>query len=148
MDYLEKDDLVTINKMTIESHGGVFIPPANFLNENSIDYLVDTVQSKMYGQEIYKEIYEKAAMYMFTVISNHIFQDGNKRTGLEASLLFLKLNDYSLREELVQIQFNKKKIPESGKSSNELLFNFTIEIASGKLSLVECQAWFKNNIQR
>ena len=94
------------------------IPPANFLNENSIDYLVDTVQSKMYGQEIYKEIYEKAAMYMFTVISNHIFQDGNKRTGLEASLLFLKLNDYSLREELVQIQFNKKKIPESGKFPN------------------------------
>lgn len=35
---------------------------------------------------------DKAGLYMFNIISNHIFSDGNKRTGLEAALLFVDLD--------------------------------------------------------
>ncbi|MCB9294915.1 MAG: type II toxin-antitoxin system death-on-curing family toxin [Lewinellaceae bacterium] len=101
----------------------------------------------MFEQEIYPEIYDKAAVYMFNIISNHVFQDGNKRTGLEAALLFLKLNKCSLQEELAKIKLENKIIPKTGDTSNEILYDFTIEIASGKLTLEECRNWFKENIK-
>ncbi|MBK8347853.1 MAG: Fic family protein [Saprospiraceae bacterium] len=41
----------------------------------------------MFG-ELYPTLSEKAGLYMYNIISNHIFQDGNKRTGLEAGIVF------------------------------------------------------------
>ena len=147
MNYLEKEDVLLINRMTISRHGGDFAPPSNLLNSGPLEYLVEAVRAKMFEEEIYPEIHDKAAAYMFNIISNHVFQDGNKRTGLEAALLFLKLNTYSLREGLVKIKSENKVIPKIGDTSNEILYNFTIEVASGELTLEECRNWFKDNIQ-
>ena len=147
MKYLEKGDILLINRMTINRHGGNFVPPFNLLNNDSLEYLIEAVRAKMFEQEIYPEIHDKAAVYMFNIISNHVFQDGNKRTGLEAALLFLKLNKCSLQEELAKIKLEDKIIPKTGDTSNEILYNFTIEIASGKLTLEECRNWFKENIK-
>ena len=94
MNYLIKKDILTINLLTIEDVGGNFVPPYNFLHEENLDYLLEAVQAEMFGEPLYPEIYQKAGVYMFNIIVNHIFQDGNKRTGLEAALLFLQLNDY------------------------------------------------------
>ena len=46
-----------------------------------------------------------AASYLFHLVQNHPFVDGNKRIGLEAALVFLELNDWSIEaddEELVE----------------------------------------------
>jgi len=130
MKYLEKEIIVLINKKTVEIHGGNFIPPFNFLNEQPLDYLIEAVGAEMYGEELYKSIHEKAGLYMFNIISNHVFQDGNKRTGLGSALIFLNLNGYELKSNLI----------------NENLIEFTLELASGKIELNKCQEWFKNNI--
>ncbi len=37
-----------------------------------------------------------AAAYLFHIVRNHPFIDGNKRTGLMAALVFLGLNDFRL----------------------------------------------------
>lgn len=66
---------------------------------------------------------------MYNIICNHIFQDGNKRTGLEAALLFLQLNDHDL------------------VINDEPLIQFTLDVASGNHSLETVQEWFKNHIQ-
>ena len=146
MEYLIKEDIVLINRKTIERHGGNFVPPFNFLHEEPLDYLIEAVQAKMFGQEIYPTLADKAGVYMFNPISNHIFQDGNKRTGLGAALLFLRLNDYSLSKELSKIEFNGKVIPNTGNSNSEILIEFTLQIADGKLNLEEIQQWFKENV--
>ncbi len=88
MRYLSKLMLSAINRKTIESHGGNFIDPNNFLNEANLDYLIEIVQSEMFGEPLYPTLSEKAGLYMYNIISNHIFQDGNKRTGLEAGIVF------------------------------------------------------------
>ena len=38
--------------------------------------------------------FEMAAAYMFHIIQNHPFVDGNKRTGAVAALVFLALNNF------------------------------------------------------
>jgi death on curing protein len=40
-----------------------------------------------------------AAAYLFHVVSNHAFVDGNKRTGLLCALVFLDLNGVSLDQD-------------------------------------------------
>lgn len=84
---------------------------------------------------------------MFSIISNHVFQDGNKRTGLESGLLFMKLNGYKLNGNLSKINIGNKQVPKSGSKTNEILFNFTMEMASGEISLDSSRKWFEQNIE-
>lgn len=130
MRYLTKEELIFINRKTVAMHGGQYIEPYNFLNKSNLDYLIEVVQSEMFGKSLYPTLSDKAGLYMFNIIANHIFQDGNKRTGLEASILFLDLNGYRIN----------KSIPK------ETVYLFTIRVASGESSLDECQAWFASNI--
>lgn len=84
----------------------------------------------MFGEPMYTKLSDKAGLYMYNIIANHIFSDGNKRTGLEAAILFLDLNRHRIN----------KNIPK------DIVFDFTIRVAAGESSLVECQAWFASNI--
>jgi len=128
--YLDKDDIVFINQRTVAEHGGNFIPPSNFLHEENLDYLIEAVQVGLFGETLYPAISDKAAVYCFNIISNHIFTDGNKRTGLEAALAFLKLNKMRLSHAL----------------PSDDLYNFILHVASGQSSLGECRDWFANNV--
>lgn len=44
------------------------------------------------GRFLHMDLFEMAAAYLFHIIQNHPFIDGNKRTGAVASLVFLSLN--------------------------------------------------------
>ena len=46
------------------------------------------------GEFLHSDIFEMAAAYMFHLVKNHPFVDGNKRAGAVASLVFLFLNGY------------------------------------------------------
>jgi death on curing protein len=37
-----------------------------------------------------------AAAYLFHIVKNHPFADGNKRTGMHCALIFLDLNGYEM----------------------------------------------------
>ncbi|MFT4532742.1 MAG: death-on-curing protein [Saprospiraceae bacterium] len=84
--YLTKKKIVFLNKLTIERHGGNFNTPSNFLHEENLDYLLEVVTSEMFAQPLYPTMSDKASLYMFNIIGNHIFSDDNKRTGLEAAI--------------------------------------------------------------
>ena len=45
------------------------------------------------GRYLHGDLYEMAAAYLFHIVQNHPFVDGNKRTGAVAALIFLALND-------------------------------------------------------
>ena len=127
--YLEKDDITYINEQTVAVHGGNFVPPNNFLHEENLDYLIEAVQAEMFGEPLYPNISDKAALYCYNIICNHIFTDGNKRTGLEAALAFLKFNGHRL----------DKNLPLDN------IQDFILKIASGLSNLEECKTWFEVN---
>jgi len=68
------------------------------------------------GEYLHRNIYEMAAAYAFHICQNHAFIDGNKRTALASSLVFLELNGISIAD------------PE------ERLYEALMNIASGELS--------------
>lgn len=124
--YLTKQQIIRINRATVELHGGNYMPPYNFLHEENLDYLLEAVQAEMFGAPLYPTIPDKAALYCFNIIGNHIFTDGNKRTGLAAALQFLGLNGHDLSSDV----------------TNSILTDYILKVASGQSSLDECRAWF------
>lgn len=46
------------------------------------------------GEYLHTTIYEMAAAYLFHLVKNHPFIDGNKRVGAVAALVFLALNGF------------------------------------------------------
>jgi death-on-curing protein len=46
------------------------------------------------GEFLHTDVYEMAAAYLFHLVKNHPFVDGNKRVGAVAALVFLVLNGY------------------------------------------------------
>ena len=49
------------------------------------------------GEELHPSLPEQAAAYLFHLMKNHPFVDGNKRVGLACSLAFLRLNGVRVR---------------------------------------------------
>lgn len=66
-----------------------------------------------------------AAAYMYAIIKNHPFLDGNKRTGLTAAILFLIHNDIFINAQ-----------------DNEL-FDLTVAMAQSKVTETEAAIFFK-----
>ena len=48
------------------------------------------------GEFLHTDVYEMAAAYLFHLVRNHPFLDGNKRVGAVAAMVFLALNGYDL----------------------------------------------------
>ena len=46
------------------------------------------------GQFLHTDIYEMAAAYLFHLVKNHPFVDGNKRVGAVTAFVFLALNGF------------------------------------------------------
>ena len=53
---------------------------------------IDMPKSTMFGEDLHPTIFDKAAAYLFHIVCNHPFIDGNKRTGTMAALTFLRQN--------------------------------------------------------
>ncbi|RMD91183.1 MAG: type II toxin-antitoxin system death-on-curing family toxin [Calditrichaeota bacterium] len=130
MNYLSKRDIKFINKEMTLRFGGLFISANdNVKNENSLNYLVDAVKVSDYGQELYETVFEKAAAYLFYIIKDHIFHDGNKRTGIESAFLFLEKNGFSIKEDLEPLE----------------IVEVAEKVASGEFQLPEIAVWLQKN---
>lgn len=144
MRYLDKSTVIYINRRTIEAHGGNFQSPDNLLNVDRLDYALEIVQSTVFGTPIYQQVWEVAAAYMFYIVTGHVFTDGNKRTGLEAALLTLGLNGFSLGGEVrVVNEYEIHDLPDA--SMNLALIELTLRLAAGKIELTALQSWFARN---
>src|SRR3989337_2516901 len=54
-------------------------------------------QATFGGQFLHADLYEMGAAYLFHIVQNHPFVDGNKRVGAMTTFTFLKLNGLTLR---------------------------------------------------
>jgi len=77
------------------------------------------------GKELHPTIFVKASALAESMINNHPFVDGNKRTGIGAAVLFLALNGYVLT------------------ASNQELLDLTMKIAQKRTSIEEVANWFE-----
>ena len=79
------------------------------------------------GKDLYPLILEKAASLIESILINHPFIDGNKRTGYTLLRLFLIQNGFDI------------------SASQDNKYEFVINIASGTLKYEGIVSWLKSN---
>jgi death-on-curing protein len=79
------------------------------------------------GQYLHSDLHEMAAAYLFHIVQNHPFVDGNKRVGAVAADVFLALNN-------TQLIANQDDYAE-----------LVLSISSGEASKSDAAAFFRAN---
>jgi death-on-curing protein len=97
VNFLTLPEVLEIHRDQVARYGGT-------LGLRDIELLKSAIAMPMatYGGEfLHTDIYEMAAAYLFHLVKNHPFLDGNKRVGAVAALVFLALNgeDFDAPEE-------------------------------------------------
>lgn len=99
--YLTLEQILVIHEDQIERYGGT----SGLRNLELLESAVYRPQSTFDGNDLYGDIFEKAAVLMHALILNHPFLDGNKRTGIVGGLVFLEINGFTLhvqKEDLIE----------------------------------------------
>ena len=100
--FLTLDEVLESHAEQVATYGG----SDGIRDVGLLESAISQPQAMFGGQYLHADIFEMAAAYLFHLVKNHPFIDGNKRVGLEASLLFLETNGYSVEttdEELVEL---------------------------------------------
>jgi death on curing protein len=61
-----------------------------------LDSAVAQLRAGFVGKDFYPDLAEKAAALAFSLVMNHPFADGNKRTGYGAMMRFLSRNGHTI----------------------------------------------------
>jgi death on curing protein len=120
--FLTLADVKMIHADQIKSYGGI----QGIRDINLLDSALNYPQATFDQQYVHPDIYHMAAAYAFSLIKNHPFLDGNKRTGILVALLFLAYNDIDLT------------------ASQEELYNLTMQIAESKITENNIALFFRN----
>ena len=101
-----RDQIVRLNRRHLEIAGTLYVQPDNLRNSSSLEWVLDVIQYPLFGVDHYPTLAEKGACLAWTIITGHVFHDGNKRTGMSAMDVFIRQNGYQLscsNEEIVEI---------------------------------------------
>lgn len=92
--YVNKKMVVVINRLCLEVTGtGMLASTTNLRHGAGLGFVDQIFENTVFGERIYPDIFHQAAAYMFHIIKNHVFMDGNKRTGLACAVTFLQWNN-------------------------------------------------------
>ena len=64
-----------------------------FERYKGLESIIGNIYQSFAGQDIYKSIEEKAANFLYLIVKNHVFIDGNKRIAATLFIYFLQFNN-------------------------------------------------------
>lgn len=123
MRYLSAEQVLFIHSRLIDTTGGLH----GVRDTGLLLSAVERAKATFEGKDLYKDIFHKAAAVMESLTNNHPFIDGNKRTAITSTALFLRFNGYLLN------------------TSQKKLEKFTLQMATDKTSFQDAVEWFKKN---
>ena len=122
MVFLTLDDIIESHQNQIDTYDGSH----GIRDIGLLESAIAQPEASFGGQYLHADIFQMAAAYIYHLVMNHPFVDGNKRVGLEAALIFLEINNENLNasdEELVDLvlkttagQIGKREIAEFFRS--------------------------------
>lgn len=122
--FLTLDQVLRLHRSLIEAYGG-----ADGTRDTGLllSALAQPAAS-FSGQPLHGDLFEMAAAYLFHIVSNHPFIDGNKRTGSASAIVFLELNGIEI------------------DADEEGLVDITVAVASGKAHKPEVAAFLRDRV--
>ncbi len=124
--FLTLDHALRIHSYQVETFGG----SDAMLDLGKLEAAIAMPRQGFGGQYFHKDLPEMAAAYLFHIVQNHAFEDGNKRTGIQAAIIFLDFNGCEL------------DIPVEGAE------RLTVGIAKGELGKADATTFFRTLIDQ
>lgn len=90
--FLELGEILLIHKDQLERYGG----SPGIRDIGILQSAVAMPRAGIADRYLHEDIFEMAAAYMYYIVRDHPFVDGNKRTGAVAALVFLEMNDVEI----------------------------------------------------
>ncbi len=124
--YITLEELIAIHDSMIDLYGGSH----GIRDLHLLQSALARPQSSFSGEDLYPKIFDKAAALFHSLMFNHAFIDGNKRTTFTSTARFLSLNGY-------EVAANDKEI-----------VDFALRVESLHLSLEQISDWLKKNSKK
>lgn len=121
MEYLTPAEVLLLHARLIQRTGG----SGGVRDMGLIESALGPPRAAFDQSDLYPGLWRKAAALTHSLVKDHPFVDGNKRTGLAATAIFLELNGYSLM------------------AGNQEVLVFTRQVAVGAMELTPMAAWLQ-----
>jgi len=124
--YLFIDEVIVIHSRMIELFGG----REGIRDFTMLHSAIERCRATFGGRDLYPTIFNKASALIQSLILNHPFNDGNKRTAFTSCVLFLYYNQYKLeylKSEAIQ---------------------FTLDVDSHKLNFEQISLWLQKHSKK
>lgn len=121
--FLDLDHTLRLHRSLIEHYGGT----QGIRDVGLLLSAISMPQAAYGGEYLHRDVFEMAAAYLFHIVQNHPFLDGNKRTGAASAIVFLALNDIEIEND------------EQG------LIDLTLSVATGQAGKAEIAEFFRSH---
>lgn len=121
MKYLTVEEVLLLHARLIQRTGG----SGGVRDMGLLESALGRPHATFGGRDLYPRLWDKAAALMQSLIKNHPFVDGNKRTALTATGIFLELNGYVLT------------------ADHEEVLDFVRRVARGEADIEAIAAWLE-----
>jgi len=126
MIYLSSADILAVHDRIVEETGGV----VGVRDARLLQSIAERPKTSLGGAEQFPDIFTKAAVYLESLATYHIFLDGNKRTALTVAGVFLALNGYQTTFPIAESE------------------NFMLASAQRQKTLEEIATWLKKRSRK
>ena len=124
MRYLTLSEALELHDRVIAQSGGAL----GILNLGALESALAQPRMTFGGKELYSSVVEKATALGYSLIQNHPFLDGNKRTGHAAMEVFLFLNGFEIT---ASVDEQERAI---------------LQVASGEIDREAFTAWLRDHV--
>lgn len=124
--FLELAEVLAIHKDQIRRHGG----REGIRDLELLQSALGVPAAAFAGKLLHADLPEMAAAYLFHIVRDHPFIDGNKRTGTVAALVFLLLNGREFR------------------APQDTLVEAVLAVAAGKMTKAESTMFFRKWVKK
>ncbi|HVR28031.1 MAG TPA: Fic family protein [Thermoanaerobaculia bacterium] len=97
-EYLSIRQVLRVRALQIDEFGG----SAGVRDRGVLESALARPQTTFDGEDLYRDLADKAAALLHSLVQNHPFLDRNKRVGAMATELFVFANEHALRAADVQ----------------------------------------------
>lgn len=121
--FLTLDEVLALHADQVDRYGGAL----GIRDLAPLESAIAAPAASFQGEFLHGSLHEMAAAYLFHLIKNHPFVDGNKRVALMSAIVFLGFNDLALTAE-----------PDE-------LTSVVVGVAEGSVSKAEVAVFLKSN---
>ena len=126
-----EDCLDVINKLRFNQESSLFAIERN----NGLEAIIGNIYQTFSGDDVYKSIEEKASNFLYMIVKNHVFIDGNKRIAATLFIYFLSYYDILYKDDKQVIDNNTLTaltllIAESNPKEKEIIIDLIMNFLS------------------